>query len=262
MAGEDVAMHVEDHGVGPTVVLLHGWCGTGEHFAPQARDLAVDHRVLVPDLPWHGRSEAAGPISVAAFANALNERLAELADGPALLVGHSLGGLVAVEAAADRPEGVSGVVVLDSGFAISAAARDYVRANLRALEAGDPRTVIRKVAAGLFAPYDAVAVRERLIDEFAASDPVLLVEGQRALIEQMDGPGDRALGMVPRPVAIVSASAPFSDLSEVVRLRPDAVFAQVLGSGHYVQIFAAAQVAAMIRQFERLVDAAQAAPLS
>jgi pimeloyl-ACP methyl ester carboxylesterase len=74
--------------------------------------LAERHRVLVPDLPGHGGSEPLGAVSsLEPFAEAMLA-VAEAEEAvPAPWVGHSLGGLVSLRAAASRPEAVTGIVL-------------------------------------------------------------------------------------------------------------------------------------------------------
>src|SRR5690349_16900015 len=99
-------------GDGPPLVLVHGLGGTIENWRALAPPLAARHRVLVPDLPGHGRS---APLPQARHLDALAEAVLGIADaeeiGPAVWVGHSLGGVVALRAAALRPDAVRGLVL-------------------------------------------------------------------------------------------------------------------------------------------------------
>ena len=99
-------------GDGPGVVLVHGLGGTVENWRGIAPALAERHRVLVPDLPGHGRSAA---LPEARHLDALVDAVFSLAEAEdverAVWVGHSLGGTVALRAAVRRPEAVRGVVL-------------------------------------------------------------------------------------------------------------------------------------------------------
>ena len=110
-------------GDGEPLVLVHGLGGTIENWLALAPPLARDHRVIVPDLPGHGRS---GLLPEARDVDALAEAVLEImeAEGAmgAVWIGHSLGGLVALRAAALRPEAVRGVV-LAAAAGISSATR-------------------------------------------------------------------------------------------------------------------------------------------
>jgi pimeloyl-ACP methyl ester carboxylesterase len=99
-------------GTGPPLVLVHGLGGTIENWRALAPALAPRHRVLVPDLPGHGRSS---PLPEARNVDPLSHAALEIAAVEevkgAVWIGHSLGGVVAIRAAVLRPEAVRGVVL-------------------------------------------------------------------------------------------------------------------------------------------------------
>jgi pimeloyl-ACP methyl ester carboxylesterase len=99
-------------GDGPPLVLVHGLGGTIENWRALAPPLAACHRVVVPDLPGHGGSAPLPEArDVDALAEAVLEVLAEESLGDAVWIGHSLGGVVGLRAAALRPAAVRGLVL-------------------------------------------------------------------------------------------------------------------------------------------------------
>ena len=102
-------MHIEIHGDGPDLVLIHGWAMHGGIFAPLLAALVPHFRVHVVDLPGHGYSRDEVHFDVADSA-----RRIATATPRALWAGWSLGGLVALRAALDRPEQVRGVGLIAS----------------------------------------------------------------------------------------------------------------------------------------------------
>src|SRR4051794_2933466 len=84
----------------PPIVLIHGWGVSSSYFVPFAEMLAPRFRVYSPDLPGHGYSGSATmPLDVAGLTTALLDWMDAAGIGRAILVGHSLGAQIAVEAA-------------------------------------------------------------------------------------------------------------------------------------------------------------------
>ena len=103
-----------DAGTGPVVVLVHGQPGAGGDWVALAAMLSGDHRVIAPDRPGWG-SDGRGAMGIAANAEALEELLkAGGAKSPVTVVGHSLGGGVALELALRHPERVGALVLVGS----------------------------------------------------------------------------------------------------------------------------------------------------
>ncbi len=112
-----VRLSVADFGgTGQAVVLLHGLAGHGEEWVDTAGPLAATHRVIAPDARGHGFSEGNPPdVSAAAHVADAAAAIDELHLGPAVLVGQSLGGLTALALAAEHPEMVAALVVVEAG---------------------------------------------------------------------------------------------------------------------------------------------------
>jgi pimeloyl-ACP methyl ester carboxylesterase len=94
----------------PTIVFLHGTRLTGAQWAIQVDALGGEYRCLTPDLLGHGLA-ADRPFTLATAAEAIASTLEVEAGGPAILVGLSLGGYVAMDVAARWPERVAGLVL-------------------------------------------------------------------------------------------------------------------------------------------------------
>lgn len=97
----------------PPVVLVHGLAATNASMLPLILPLAKSYRVLAPDLPGHGGTQAtASPHAAAYLGKWLSAFLRATSADPAVLVGNSLGGRTALQAALDSPESVRGLVLL------------------------------------------------------------------------------------------------------------------------------------------------------
>jgi pimeloyl-ACP methyl ester carboxylesterase len=94
----------------PAVVLVHGSSESGRMWQAQMEALRADFRVVAPDLPGHGRRRAERFTVEGAMA-AVNEAIQGEGHGRALLVGHSLGGYLAMLYAERHPERVAGLAL-------------------------------------------------------------------------------------------------------------------------------------------------------
>jgi pimeloyl-ACP methyl ester carboxylesterase len=101
-------------GHGPTIVLVHGLGSRPEHWLPVARLLARDHRVVLVGLPGHGESPMPEPFSLARAAQSLENALDAESKEPVVLVGHSVGGLVAATVAFEHPGRVRELVLVET----------------------------------------------------------------------------------------------------------------------------------------------------
>jgi pimeloyl-ACP methyl ester carboxylesterase len=94
-------------GWGPLLVLIHGVASSSDTWEPVLPGLARKYTVLAPDLLGHGRSDKArGDYSIAAHANTVRDLMDALGYRRATLVGHSLGGAVAMQMAYQYPVSV------------------------------------------------------------------------------------------------------------------------------------------------------------
>jgi len=110
-------------GEGPPVILVHGLGGLASNWRLVAPALALERRVIIPELPGHGASgRLDGATSLDPFADAVLAVVEAEGAAPAPWVGHSLGGLVALRAAVKRPDAVTGIV-LAAAAGISSATR-------------------------------------------------------------------------------------------------------------------------------------------
>ena len=117
--------HVELHGhhvsyrtagAGPVILLVHGVAGTSEQWADVAPVLAEEFTVLAPDLLGHGQSaKPQGDYSLGAYAVSLRDLLVVLGHRRATIVGHSLGGGIAMQFAYEYPVFAERMVVVSSG---------------------------------------------------------------------------------------------------------------------------------------------------
>jgi len=158
----------------PPVVLVHGLSATNASMLPLIPALSKDFRVLAPDLPGHGGTEARGQAHAAPYlGDWLIAFLRETCDRPAVLVGNSLGGRTSLEAALISPYEVRGLVLLCPAVAFRKLRQlvPFVRIvpdEIAALPVRVPRRMAMRGLRGLFADPARIpaAWLEAAIDEF------------------------------------------------------------------------------------------------
>jgi pimeloyl-ACP methyl ester carboxylesterase len=113
-----VRLRVVEQGDGPSLVLLHGLFMDHTTWGAVGDLLGREYRVVAPDFPGFGQSEkppqSRFPYGINAFADAVVDLYAGLELGRAVLVGHALGGAVAITLAARHPELISRLVLIDA----------------------------------------------------------------------------------------------------------------------------------------------------
>lgn len=232
---------------GPALVLVHGWCCDRSYFAPQYGHFAARHAVVPLDLRGHGESDRPAPrtgvYDVASFADDVLAVAGEAGAERPVVIGHSLGALVALACAA-RPGAVRAVVLVDPAPVLSERGKAYFARSADAVADDADGSWRRRFAAGLFGDADTVR-RAETIAGMASADPAIAAAGMRAMAG-FDGAG--ALDAVEAagvPVLLISAGEAESGLRD----RRFITFGRTVGAGHFPQLEVPGQVNAMIERF-------------
>ena len=211
-------------GSGPPVVLIHGMLNSSSHWQPVALNLAGEYTVIAPDLIGHGDSAAPrGDYSLGAHAASIRDLLAAVGIDRATIVGHSLGGGVAMQFFYQFPQRVERLVLISSGglghevspmlrtaalpgtsALLSATIHPRLLGGMRAAghwlsERGDGTGVYLQAIARALSPLENRGARAAFLQTLRA---VIDVHGQRVSAERVLG----AAG-VARPLAQVSGAA-------------------------------------------------------
>jgi pimeloyl-ACP methyl ester carboxylesterase len=150
VGGQSVHMYeLRGQGKGPPVVLVHGLAGSANGFSSIFLKLAKRFsRVMAVDLPGHGFSAeyCGGPVCVAGQFDVLRLWCEQVVHEPALVVGNSLGGAMAVKLAADYPALVKALaLVAPAGAALEPAVFDALLASFDVRTPADARALSRRL---------------------------------------------------------------------------------------------------------------------
>jgi pimeloyl-ACP methyl ester carboxylesterase len=208
--------YLDAGGDGTPVLALHGAYGRGRSLLGLADHLGPDHRLIALDQRGHGLSDRSADYGRNAYIGDITALVEHLDLGPVALVGHSLGGMNAYQAAARHPELVTAVIAIDAPVSFHGPANNpfaefparfpSLRALIAALDFIDePRHFLESVveeADGwrfLWQAEDIAAVKEGILgdwwDDFAAvKQPMLVIRGSRSPVI----PPERAAEMTRR----------------------------------------------------------------
>lgn len=125
------SLRVRDEGEAsskPALVCVHGAGSSSVMFMDVVRRLSPQRRVVAPDLPGHGQSDAwPGDVTIDQYRDAVRAVCDELQLERVVLLGHSMGALVALAAAAAWPERVAALVLVNSGAHVKVAPEVFTR---------------------------------------------------------------------------------------------------------------------------------------
>lgn len=143
---EEATLHIERHGHGPAVVLIHGLSGSSRWWRRNVSALAQTHEVLVLDLAGYGRAWRQPALGIQAAARLIAAWLEDRDLTGVALIGHSMGGQISLRVAALVPERI-GRLVLACASGLLASTPTRAALNLpRAVLAGRPSFMPRIVA--------------------------------------------------------------------------------------------------------------------
>jgi pimeloyl-ACP methyl ester carboxylesterase len=259
----NVALYCEKiEGEAPAVVLIHGWCCDHTYFAPQIEHFKrLGHTIIVLDLRGHGRSDKPHQsYTMQVFADDVAWLCGELGVSKPIMIGHSMGGIVAFDLAARYPDLPSTIVMLDAAVALPTASRAAVLQALDRLRGPDYVTALRNLVAALFLPTDDVVRKARILESMVASPQHVMVAAYEGLA---DFDPSEAQGRLVAPALYIAADelSPRSDIGRLRELIPQMAYGQTVGSGHFCQLEVPDQINAMIDRYLAVTPAVSAPSL-
>ncbi|MDB5705518.1 MAG: Beta-ketoadipate enol-lactone hydrolase [Sphingomonas bacterium] len=160
---DGIRLHYTDRGHGPAIVMIHGLGGQMRNFGYALTDLLVaDHRVILVDRPGSGYSAAAPSAAIPDQARLVTGLIDALDLEKPLVVGHSLGGAVALALALDHPAKVGGLALISPLTQV----QEQVPAAFRGIAIGSP-ALRRAIAWTIATPLGMLSGRRGAIAVFA-----------------------------------------------------------------------------------------------
>ncbi len=244
-------LYEEAQGDDPSVLLVHGWCCDHAYFAPQFEHFASrGRRVVAVDLRGHGGSDKPRQhYTMQVFADDLAWVCERLDLAKPVVVGHSMGGIVAFDLAARYPDLPSSIVMLDAAVVLPSAARAAIPDFLQKLRSPSYRQALRNyVANSLFIPTDDRERKGRILEAMSSAPQHVVVSAFEGL-RDYDPTGATEGLAVPALYIAADEAQPRSDMDRLHELAPQILYGKTVGSGHFCQLEVPEQVNAMIDRF-------------
>jgi pimeloyl-ACP methyl ester carboxylesterase len=231
----------------PELLFVHGWCCDRTAFQPQFNHFAQTHLVTALDLRGCGESDQPeGGYEIRDFADDLAQFCGVVGIEKPVVVGHSLGGMIAVELAARYPSVPRALVLVDPGpIDPLPETVKFFSAAAEQLEGPSGEEVRRLWAEDMGARDEELA---RWIADLMCAAPLPIAAAVIRGVSAWNGVG--ALGLCTVPTLLLRAT--LGDKPDAIRLRatkPDLQVGITVGAGHFHQLEVPEQVNPMIERF-------------
>jgi pimeloyl-ACP methyl ester carboxylesterase len=235
-APDGVEIRYESAGRGePALVFVHGWSCDRSYWRAQINHFAASHRVVALDLGGHGESGLGRrDWTMAAFAQDVRAVVEALGPGKVVLVGHSMGGPVILEAARLMPERVVALVSVDFFNEVDRRFSTKERQGFLAPMRADFRKATEGfVRQEMFVARSDPKLVDRIARDMAAGAPAVGVSAMENLLRYDQG---AALAAAKVPVRLINADKWPTDLEAARRHKPDVGLAVMPAVSHFLMM--------------------------
>lgn len=187
---KNIEVYYEDHGKGDAIVLLHGFLENASMWKHLASNLEPTNRVICIDLLGHGKTDNLGYIhTMEEMSNAVYSVLNHLEIDNYVVVGHSMGGYVALAMAKQNPKAIRGLCLMNSTYRADNQNRKSLRQKAIEMVRKNYELVVRTSVMNLFA-IDSRTLFSDEIEEVVREALLTSVQGyvaaQRGMMQRED----------------------------------------------------------------------------
>jgi pimeloyl-ACP methyl ester carboxylesterase len=246
---DQIKLHFDKASLGdPTFIFIHGGGGDTSHLAPQFYFFARRGTAINLDLRGYGKSDKPMKYgTIAQYADDVAYLCRQLEITSPIIVGHSMGGMVAVELAAKHPMLPAAIVLISSGVLFPKAALEDEDKVLRGLKSVTYRTAIQALIDQICLPSDRF---KSLVEDTFFAIPQEQWVAHFETMFAWDKVARERVSACKLPVLYIEDSGGcYSDLPLFSNLCPQLVIGKTVGSGHFPTLEVPEQVNSMIEHF-------------
>ncbi|MHC4344175.1 MAG: alpha/beta fold hydrolase [Planctomycetota bacterium] len=233
VSADNVAINYNVEGKGkPALVFVHGWCCDKSYWRHQVPHFSKRHKVVTIDLAGHGESGLGRKAwTIEAFGKDVAAVVKKLELDQVILIGHSMGGPVIIEAARQMPERVTGLVGVDTFLDLG---KQYTQQQIDAFVAPFERDFAEaKLVRGIFlADADSALLEWVVADMCSARSEV----GIRAMRQLAGFDAKEALKQVRKPIYCINSDMRVTNVEAGRRYAVSFEVKLMSGVGHFVML--------------------------
>lgn len=233
-------LNYERHGNGDyTVLLVHGWCIDQSYWSRQVDFLKSSYQVITLDLPGFGQSgKTRANWTIEAFGRDVNTLIDQLELKNVILVGHSMGGDVVLEAALNNPDIVAIIGIdtfKDVGMEVTEEVQVEIDGFLGMLRENFSEIAPAYADGALFHSSTDTNVRARVMEDFAKSDPVAATGSLESLFHYASIEANR-LSTLKQKLYLINSDATPTNRVGLSEAGVDFEINDIPATGHYPMI--------------------------
>jgi pimeloyl-ACP methyl ester carboxylesterase len=246
---DKVKLYYDKSGSGdPTFIFIHGGGADTSHLKPQFNYFAHHGTAINLDLRGYGKSDKPNKYgTIEQYAEDVVSLCNELSVKAPIIIGHSMGGMVAVEIASKYPSLPSAIVLISSGVLFPKVALDDEEKVLRGLKSTTYRTAIQELIDQICLSSDKF--KSHIEKTFFAISQDQWISHFETMFAWDKVASERVKNCKLPILYIEDSGGSYSDLTLFSKLCPQLIIGKVVGAGHFPTLEVPEQVNSMVEQF-------------
>ena len=231
----------------PPLVFIHGWCCDHSFWAPQVQAFSANHRVVSVDLRGHGKSDKPDQdYAIDGFANDVMWLCRELDIERPVIIGHSMGGVIALNIARRQPAMARALVFVDAGITpLPEHLRPVLAQTIEGLRSPDYRRVASSIVKDfMFRSESPEELRDVVAGRMAAAPQRVMHTALASTLSDENCPP----GPLPVPSLFVRA-ATFLGTEDELRQRYPGLEVVEVDAAHFLHMEKPAEFNSILRRF-------------